>query len=74
MDSSTCLHEAGDGDKPEFCGVDNVTTVELGEAVSGTWTSKHGNEQRVYQETIGQPTVQKEHGVRDNRERVRKGE
>ena len=45
------VHEAGESDGPEFLGVDNVATVELGGLALAT-ASEHGK-QRVHQKTIG---------------------
>ena len=47
------VHEAGKGDSPEVCGVDDVTTIDLGaEWTLDTWESEHGIKQRTDQQTI----------------------
>ena len=47
------VHEAGEDDNPEVCGVDNVTTVDLGaEQVLDIRASRRGIKQRTDQKTI----------------------
>jgi len=53
------VHEAGKGDSPEVCGVDNVATIDLVgvKRVLGTRASERGIKQRTNQKTIRQPIV-----------------
>jgi len=64
------VHEAGEGDSPEACGVDNVGAVDLGaEQALDIRASRRGTKQRTNQKTIRQPIVQAEHNVGDKTER-----
>jgi len=47
------VHEAGKGDSPEICGVDNVATVDLGaEQALDIQVSMSGTKQRTNKKTI----------------------
>ena len=47
-------HEAGEGDGPEFLGVDYVTPIQLGEEPGlDTWVSECGVKRRANHKAIG---------------------
>ena len=64
------VHEAGEGDDPEFLGVDNVTTIKLEEPTLDTWMSERSVGRGTDQETIGQPIVQGERDIGNNTDRT----
>jgi len=58
------VHEAGKGDSPEVCAIDDIATVDLGvEQVLDTRASERGVKQKTNQKTIRQPIVRVEHNV-----------
>ena len=64
----TKVHEAGEGDDPEFLGIDNIATIKLGKPTLDVWANERGIGRGTDQKTIGQPIVQGERNTGNNTE------
>ena len=60
------VHEAGEGDDPEFLGIDNIATIKLGKPTLDVWANERGIGRGTDQKTIGQPIVQGERNTGNN--------